>query len=172
MLQPGDVAPDFTAVDDEGNTVTLSQFRGRPVVLYFYPKDNTPGCTAEACRFRDHHPQFEAAGAVVLGVSPDSVASHRRFRARHRLPFRLLADPQRKVAEAYGVVSRNPVGRLLGLVDRTTFVIDPEGRIHTIIRGMLPDHHVDQALKSLTAQGSGSAGRPASPPGSASHTQR
>ena len=154
MLEPGDPAPDFTAVDDQGNTVKLSDFRGRPVVLYFYPKDHTPGCTAEACRFRDRHAELDALGAVVLGVSPDSVKSHQRFRDKHRLPFRLLSDPDRTLAKAYGVLQdKRLFGRTILGIERTTFVIDGEGRIRAVIRGIRADQHPDQALQVLLAGG-------------------
>src|SRR5690606_28350329 len=144
MLRPGAQAPDFTATDDQGNTVRLSDFRGRPVVLYFYPKDHTPGCTAEACRFRDQHQELEALGAVVLGVSPDSVASHQRFRDKHGLPVRLLSDPDKSLAEAYGVLKdKKMFGRAYKGIDRTTFVIDPEGRIQAVIRGIRAEDHAD-----------------------------
>lgn len=160
MLRPGNPAPEFTAVDDQGATVKLSDFRGRPVVLFFYPKDNTPGCTAEACGFRDHHAELEAAGAVVLGISLDSVASHQRFRDRHGLPFRLLSDPDRTIAEAYGVLrSIKLLGPVFAWADRTTFVIDPEGRIQAVIRGIRPDRHPEEALRVLT--GSPRSGSPA-----------
>lgn len=151
MLQPGDPAPEFTAVDDQGNTVSLSDFRGRTVVLYFYPRDNTPGCTAEACRFRDRHGELQAAGAVVLGISHDTVASHQRFRNRHALPFRLLSDPDRRIARAYGVLRGIKLfGPVLAWADRVTFVIGPDGRIRAVIRGIRPDRHPDEALRVLS----------------------
>ena len=103
MVSEGNVAPDFTLPDENGNQVSLSQFRGRKVILYFYPKDDTPGCTTEACGIRDSFPNFEASGAVVLGVSPDSVESHKKFKEKYNLPFTLLADTDHKVAEMYGV---------------------------------------------------------------------
>lgn len=153
MLQPGDQAPDFTTVDDQDNTVSLSDFRGRPVVLYFYPKDHTPGCTAEACRFRDLHGELEAAGAVVLGVSPDSVQSHQRFRDKHKLPFRLLSDPEREMAQAYEVLKpKRMFGRTYMGIDRTTFLIDGEGRIKAVIRGIRADKHPDEALRLLVGE--------------------
>ncbi len=130
MLEVGDTAPDFTAAADGGGTVALKDLRGKKVVLYFYPKDNTPGCTIEACGFRDAAPEFSAKGAVVLGVSPDSVKSHDRFKARFRLPFRLLSDPDHAIAEAYGVWREKSLfGRkYMGMV-RSTFVIDAEGKV-------------------------------------------
>ena len=153
MLGPGDPAPDFTAVDDEGRPVRLSDFGGRPVVLYFYPKDYTPGCTAEACHFRDRHADLEALGAVVLGVSPDPPQTHQGFRQRHRLPFRLLADPDRSLAAAYGVRRDLPViGRFVPLVDRVTFVIGPDGRILGVLRGIPPNRHAEKALELLRGE--------------------
>lgn len=150
MLKPGDVAPDFTALDDQGQQVRLSDFRGQPVVLYFYPKDNTPGCTREACEFRDRHDELVRLGAAVLGVSPDSVQSHEKFRQRHNLPFRLIADENRRIAEAYGV-NKKVLGKLASVVDRVTFVIDEEGKILEVIRGVKPEEHPRQALNVLLA---------------------
>ena len=153
MLNPGDLAPDFTAVDDAGRPVRLSQFRGRPVVLYFYPKDHTPGCTTEACHFRDRHAELEALGAVVLGVSPDPPQTHQHFRQRHHLPFRLIADPDRRVAATYGVRRDLPViGRFVPLVDRVTFVIGPDGRVLGVIRGIPPGRHAEKALELLRGE--------------------
>ncbi|ADU52031.1 alkyl hydroperoxide reductase/ Thiol specific antioxidant/ Mal allergen [Thermaerobacter marianensis DSM 12885] len=153
MLTPGDPAPDFTAVDDAGRLVRLADFRGRPVVLYFYPKDHTPGCTAEACHFRDRYADLEALGAVVLGVSPDLPATHRRFRQWHRLPFRLISDPDRRLAAAYGVRRDLPViGRFVPLLDRVTFVIGPDGRVLDVLRGIPASRHAEKALEVLRAQ--------------------
>ena len=149
-LQVGDRAPDFTAQDDRGQTLKLSDFRGRNVVLYFYPKDHTPGCTREACQFRDLNGELAEAGAVVLGVSPDSVESHAKFRDKHGLPFPLISDPDHRIAEAYGVwKEKRMFGRLSLGVERTTFVIDPEGRIAAIIRGVKPEEHPARALQAL-----------------------
>lgn len=150
-MQVGEQAPDFTARDDRGQDIRLSDFRGRRVVLYFYPKDHTPGCTREACRFRDLHAALEDAGAVVLGVSPDSVESHAKFRDKHGLPFRLISDPDHRIAEAYGVWKpKRMFGRLSLGVERATFVIDEEGRIAAIIRGVKPDEHPVRALEAVT----------------------
>ena len=155
MLRPGDEAPDFTAVDDRGEGVRLSDFRGRKVVLYFYPKDGTPGCTREACRFRDDHDLIQQAGAVVLGVSPDPVESHVKFREKHGLPFRLLSDPDHRIAEAYGVwKEKRMYGRTYWGIERTTFVLDEEGRILAVIRGVKPEEHPARALQALHAAGS------------------
>jgi peroxiredoxin Q/BCP len=126
----GALAPDFTLLTDRGEPLTLSALRGRVVVLYFYPKDDTTTCTVEACEFRDHLPRFDEAGAVVLGVSPDSVKSHVKFRAKYDLPFTLLADTEHAVAEAYGVWrEKSMYGRKYMGVERTTFVVDAGGRV-------------------------------------------
>lgn len=130
LVPVGALAPDFTATCDTGSTVSLARLRGRPVVLYFYPRDDTPTCTAQACGFRDHFPRFDAAGAVVLGVSTDTVKSHARFREKHALPFALVADPDHAIAEAYGVwQEKSMYGRTYMGVVRTTFLIDATGRI-------------------------------------------
>jgi peroxiredoxin Q/BCP len=156
MVSEGDAAPDFTLESDSGEQVTLSSFRGRPVVLYFYPKDNTSGCTTEACGIRDAWSEFEAAGAVVLGVSPDGVASHASFKASYDLPFTLLADPDHAVAETYGVwVEKSRYGRTYMGIRRSTFVIDPEG---TVVKAMLdvkPATHADDVLAELSLAGAG-----------------
>ncbi|QBS37346.1 thioredoxin-dependent thiol peroxidase [Thermaerobacter sp. FW80] len=150
MPKVGDVAPDFALVDHRGETVRLSDFRGRKVVLYFYPKDDTPGCTREACSFRDDYQRLQEAGAVVLGVSPDPVESHVKFREKYGLPFPLLSDPDHQVAERYGVwKEKRMFGRTYWGIDRTTFVIDEEGRIVQVIRGVKPEEHPQRALKAL-----------------------
>lgn len=129
-LRPGEPAPDFKAVAQTGETYSLDRLRGRWVVLYFYPKDITPGCTLEACSFRDRWEALQAAGAVVLGVSADSVDSHRRFARWFKLPFPLLADPERRIIRAYGAESPNRLLRWLGLgTRRMTYLIGPDGRI-------------------------------------------
>lgn len=149
-LGPGSEAPDFTLSSDSGESVTLSNLRGRPVVLYFYPRDDTPGCTVEACEFRDAWRDVEKAGAVVLGVSPDDVPSHRRFRTKFRLPFPLLADPDHRVAERYGVWGEKSMyGRkFLGIL-RTTFVIGPDGRIVEVFERVKPKGHAARVLEAL-----------------------
>lgn len=150
MLQENDLAPDFTLPADDGSEVTLSALRGRKVVLYFYPKDDTPGCTTQACAIRDHWSEFEARGAVVLGVSPDPVESHQKFRDKYELPFRLLADTDHKVAEAYGVwKEKSMYGRKYWGNERTTFVIDEGGRIAKIFPKVRPGEHAEKVLAIL-----------------------
>jgi peroxiredoxin Q/BCP len=150
MVSEGDAAPDFTLESDSGEQVTLSSFRGRPVVLYFYPKDNTSGCTTEACGIRDAWSEFEAAGAVVLGVSPDGVASHASFKASYDLPFTLLADPDHAVAETYGVwVEKSRYGRTYWGNSRTTFIIGAEGVVRHVIPNVSPATHDDDVLAAI-----------------------
>jgi peroxiredoxin Q/BCP len=152
MIQEGSPAPDFELQTDTGDTVRLSSFRGKPVVLYFYPKDHTSGCTTQACAIRDAWAEFEHAGAVVLGVSPDDVASHQSFRADYELPFTLLADPDHKVAEAYGVWSeKSRYGRTYMGIIRSTFVIAPDGTIQKVMRSVKPATHADDVLAVLAA---------------------
>jgi len=149
---PGTIAPDFTLPTDGGGAVTLSALRGRPVVLYFYPKDDTSGCTKEACAFRDHHPEFENRGAVILGVSKDGVASHDRFKAKYGLPFRLLADGETTVAAAYGVwVEKSMYGRTYMGMERATFLIDAAGVIRQIWRKVKVTGHAEAVRKALAA---------------------
>ncbi|HXG44047.1 MAG TPA: thioredoxin-dependent thiol peroxidase [Gemmatimonadales bacterium] len=150
MLAEGDRAPGFTLESDSGEPVSLDQFRGRKVVLYFYPKDGTSGCTTEACEFRDHWKAVQETGAVVLGVSPDNVASHRRFKAKHRLPFPLLADPDHRVAEAYGAWGEKRLyGRRYHGILRTTYLIDREGHIARVFTKVKPRGHASQVLAAL-----------------------
>jgi thioredoxin-dependent peroxiredoxin len=150
MVEEGKPAPDFELTTDTGERVKLSDFRGRPVVLYFYPKDDTPGCTKEARGFRDVYSEFEQRGAVVLGVSPDDEASHVRFKDKYSLPFTLLADPDHKVAEKYGVwVERNYAGRKYMGINRSTFVIDADGRLVKAMHSVKPDGHADKVLQAL-----------------------
>ena len=150
MVREGEAAPDFTLKSDGGEAVALSSFRGRPVVLFFYPKDDTPGCTKQACSFRDAHGEFEERGATILGVSPDSESSHVRFKEKHGLPFTLLADPEHEVAEQYGVwVEKNTYGKKSMGIKRSTFVIDAEGNIAKAMLGVSPDGHADQVLEAL-----------------------
>ncbi|GAC1512459.1 MAG: thioredoxin-dependent thiol peroxidase [Chloroflexota bacterium] len=149
-LHEGDPAPDFTLPRSSGGSVSLRDLRGSGVVLYFYPKDDTPGCTKEACNFRDRHDEIEGARAVVLGVSPDSVAAHDKFAGKYKLPFALLADTNHEVAEAYGVwVQKSKFGRKYMGVERSTFLIDPEGKISKIWRKVKPDSHALEVLESL-----------------------
>jgi peroxiredoxin Q/BCP len=142
MVDKGSVAPDFTLRSDEGDTVALSDFRGRKVVLYFYPKDDTPGCTIQACDFRDALPRFDGVDAVILGVSPDSVESHGKFREKYGLTFPLLADEEHVVAEVYGVWKERLVhGRNVMGIERSTFLIDEDGRVAEVWRGVKADGH-------------------------------
>ena len=149
-LTAGAEAPDFTLESDSGDTVSLSQLRGKPVVLYFYPRDDTPGCTTEACEFRDAWTEVQSAGAVVLGVSPDTPASHQKFKTKFRLPFPLLADPDHRVAERYGAWGeRSMYGRKFQGILRTTFVIGPNGRITRVFERVKPKGHAAAVLESL-----------------------
>ncbi|HXE59037.1 MAG TPA: thioredoxin-dependent thiol peroxidase [Gemmatimonadales bacterium] len=151
-LRPGDPAPDFTLPADDGGTVSLRDLRGKRVVLYFYPKDDTPGCTTEACELRDRWEAVTARGAVVLGVSPDGVASHQRFRRKHGLPFRLLADEDHRVAEAYGAWGEKSMyGRTYQGILRTTFIIDEAGRIARVFERVRPKGHAAAVVAALDA---------------------
>jgi peroxiredoxin Q/BCP len=150
MIEQGHDAPDFELPDQDGRAVRLSDFRGQPVVVYFYPKAETPGCTAQACGVRDHHADYAAAGAVVLGISPDPPAKLQRFHEKHALGFPLLADEDHAVADAYGVwVKKSMYGRSYFGNERTTFVIDPEGRVADVLRRVKPAEHDALVLKSL-----------------------
>ena len=150
MVEEGSRAPDFELATDGGERVKLSELRGKPVVLYFYPKDDTPGCTAQACEIRDEWSRFRERGAVVLGVSPDDEASHARFREKYSLPFTLLADPDHAVAEEYGVwVEKTNYGRKSMGIERSTFLIDPEGNVAKVLRRVKPEGHADKVLEAL-----------------------
>ncbi|MCS7006606.1 MAG: thioredoxin-dependent thiol peroxidase [Thermoleophilia bacterium] len=150
MVAEGEPAPDFTLPSDTGEPVTLSSFRGRPVVLYFYPRDDTPGCTRQACGIRDAWAEFERRGAVVLGVSPDSPARHVRFREKHGLPFTLLSDERHEVAERYGTwVEKRLYGKTSMGMERSTFVIAPDGTVAKVLRRVKPDTHADEVLAAL-----------------------
>jgi peroxiredoxin Q/BCP len=150
MVEEGKTAPNFELTSDAGERVKLSDFRGKPVVLYFYPKDDTPGCTKQACGIRDAYAEIQQRGAVVLGVSPDNEASHVRFRDKYSLPFTLLADPDHDVAEDYGVwVEKNAYGQKKMGVERSTFIIDPEGNVAKVMRRVKPDTHADDVLAAL-----------------------
>jgi peroxiredoxin Q/BCP len=150
MIADGDPAPDFTLESDSGEAVTLSSFRGKPIVLYFYPKDDTPGCTTQACEFRDEYARFRERGAVVLGVSPDDEGSHAKFRSKYSLPFSLLADPDHQVAEQYGVWGeREYRGKKYMGISRSTFVIDPAGRVAKAFYGVKPQGHAEKVLAAL-----------------------
>jgi peroxiredoxin Q/BCP len=149
-IEEGQEAPDFTLEDDEGNDVSLADFRGQPVVLYFYPKDDTPGCTKEACAFRDRKGDIAERGAVVLGVSPDDVASHARFKEKYGLNFPLLADRTHGVAEAYGAWREKTLyGKKTVGIQRSTFLVDGEGEVVKVWRRVQVEGHDDQVLKAL-----------------------
>lgn len=152
MVEEGAPAPTFTLTSDSGEEISLESLRGRPVVLYFYPRDNTPGCTRQACGIRDACGEFERRGAVVLGVSPDGPRKHAKFKEKHRLPFTLLADEDHAVAETYGawvekslLVRKVPIGSL----ERSTFVIDAEGNVAKVMRRVDPSTHADDVLAAL-----------------------
>jgi peroxiredoxin Q/BCP len=142
--------PDFELATDTGERIRLSGLRGGPVVLYFYPKDDTPGCTTQACELRDQYSVFRERGAVVLGVNPDDEASHARFREKYSLPFTLLADPGHRVADDYGVwVERNRFGRKSMGIERSTFVIDEHGNVARALRRVKPEGHAERVLEAL-----------------------
>ena len=152
MVEEGKPAPDFELQSDSGETVKLSSLRGSPVVLYFYPKDNTSGCTTQACGIRDAYGEFQAAGAVVLGVSPDGVSSHVKFKGDYQLPFTLLADPDHAAAEAYGVwQQKSRYGRTYMGIVRSTFVIGADGNVIKAMRNVQPATHADDVLAVLAA---------------------
>jgi peroxiredoxin Q/BCP len=150
MLGEGDRAPDFTLSDRHGDQVTLSELRGQPVVVYFYPRADTPGCTTQACGVRDHREDYERTGARVLGISPDPVAAIARFADKHGLDFTLLADPDHAVAEAYGTwVEKRMYGKKYWGVQRSTFIVDGQGAIAHVIGKASPKTHDDQVLAAL-----------------------
>ena len=150
MVEEGKPAPTFTLPSDSGEDVSLESLRGEPVVLYFYPKDDTPGCTAQACGIRDQWGEFDERGAVVLGVSPDSETSHVKFKEKYGLPFTLLADEDHAVSEAYGVwVEKNIAGKRYMGVKHSTFVIDADGNVAKVMRRVKPDTHAEQVLEAL-----------------------
>ena len=147
MIEEGKPAPDFELESDQGETVRLSDLRGTPVVLFFYPKDDTPGCTTEACEFRDAYDTYRERGIEILGVSPDNVASHERFKSKYELPFTLLADPDHRTAEAYGVWrERNFAGKTYMCIHRSTFVIDEKGNVARAMYGIKPAGHAAAVL--------------------------
>ena len=151
-VEAGSPAPDFTMPTDGGGSVTLSALKGKSVVLYFYPKDDTSGCTSEACGFRDQFPNFTGVDAVVIGVSKDSVASHDKFKAKYELPFTLASDKETGVAEAYGVwVEKSMYGRKYMGLERATFLIDKDGIVRNVWRKVKVTGHVDAVLKALKA---------------------
>ena len=149
-LTEGQQAPDFSAKTDKNETVALKDFAGKHIVLYFYPKDDTPGCTIEACAFRDNISSLEQEDAVVLGVSPDGVESHEKFRDKFELPFTLLADPEHQVADAYGVYGKQSfMGREYMGVDRATFLIGPDGALEKVWPKVKPDGHAEEVLAAI-----------------------
>jgi thioredoxin-dependent peroxiredoxin len=144
VVEEGQPAPEFELESDTGETVRLSDLRGQPVVLYFYPKDDTPGCTRQACGIRDAYGEFERAGAKVFGISADTQASHERFKSKYSLPFTLLADPEHKLGEPYGVAREGK-----NSYERSTFVIDADGNVSRVLRRVDPDSHADEVLAAL-----------------------
>ncbi|MHB1654082.1 MAG: thioredoxin-dependent thiol peroxidase [Desulfitobacteriaceae bacterium] len=152
MLNPGDVAPDFQAEGSNGQTIMISELRGKKVVLYFYPKDMTQGCTIEACDFRDHYAGFAEAGTVVIGISKDLMGSHHKFIEKFGLPFILVSDPELKIIQAYGVwKEKNMYGKKTMGVERSTFLIDENGLIQKIYPKVKVNGHVEQILKDVQA---------------------
>jgi peroxiredoxin Q/BCP len=152
LIKEGQKAPEFELESDEGQAVSLSDFHGHPVILYFYPKDDTPGCTREACAFQDSLSAIKKAGAVVLGVSPDSIASHGKFKTKYKLKFPLLADPDRKVAKKYGAYGEKLMygKKVVGMI-RSTFVIDGEGVVRKVFPKVRVDGHSDKVMEALRA---------------------
>jgi peroxiredoxin Q/BCP len=152
VVKEGQKAPDFTLSTDEGKEISLKDFRGQKVVLYFYPKDDTPGCTREACAFRDSQALIKKAGAVVLGVSPDSVVSHGKFRKKYHLSFPLLADPEKSIAKKYGAFGEKVLygKKMVGMI-RSTFVIDGEGVVRKVFPKVRVDGHSEKVLETLRA---------------------
>jgi thioredoxin-dependent peroxiredoxin len=154
VIEQGDLAPDFELPDQDGRPVRLEDFRGQRVVVYFYPKADTPGCTTQACGVRDHLPEYTEAGAVVLGISPDPVAKVKKFHEKFSLDFALLADEDHAVAELYGVwVEKSMYGRKYFGNERTTFVIDSDGRVAEVLRKVKPAAHDEQVLAALAETG-------------------
>lgn len=149
-LQPGDIAPDISVITDQDQPFTLSSVRGKNVILYFYPKADTPGCTKEACSFRDESPRIAAANTVVVGVSPDTVKAQAKFKEKFGLPFTLLADSDHKVAEDYGVwKEKSMYGKKYMGVERTTFIIDPDGKIKRVFSNVKVEGHTEELLAAL-----------------------
>jgi peroxiredoxin Q/BCP len=153
MRKEGTVAPNFVANDANGETVSLKELRGEKIVLYFYPRDDTPGCTKEACSFRDEFVAFKKRGIKVLGVSPDSEASHKKFSSKYKLPFTLLADPDHSIADAYGVYGEKKfMGRTYMGVKRITFLIDEKGKIKKVFEKVKPEEHAREVLEAFESQ--------------------
>ena len=152
MPEVGDIAPEINLPDQNGAPVVLSELRGKTVALFFYPKADTPGCTMEACAFRDAQKSFDGANAVILGISPDASKAQLKFAEKFDLPYRLLADSEHATAEAYGVwVEKSMYGKKYMGVDRTTFVIGPDGKLTYIFRKVKPEGHADEVLAAITA---------------------
>jgi peroxiredoxin Q/BCP len=150
VIGQGDIAPDFELPDQDGRTIKLSEFRGKPVVVYFYPKASTPGCTTQACGVRDHRDDYRQANAVVLGISPDPVGKVKKFHDKEQLNFALLADEDHAVAERYGVwVTKSMYGRTYLGNERTTFIIDPAGKVAEVLRKVKPAQHDELVLQAL-----------------------
>ncbi|HKO45714.1 MAG TPA: thioredoxin-dependent thiol peroxidase [Pyrinomonadaceae bacterium] len=150
MIKEGTAAPDFTAINTNGDTIRLKDLRGKKVVLYFYPKDDTPGCTKEACSFRDAFSDFRKQGIEVIGVSTDSEASHKKFTAKYKLPFTLLADTDHSIADAYGVYGEKKfMGRTYMGVKRMTFLIDEKGKVKKVFEKVQPEEHAREVLESF-----------------------
>lgn len=150
MLSEGDKAPDFKLKNDEGKDVRLADFKGKTIVLYFYPKDDTPGCTKEACDFRDQHKDFSKKDAVILGVSADDVASHQKFKKKFGLPFQLLSDPEKATLQAYAVwKEKSMYGRKYMGIERTTFVIGPDGKIKKVFPKVSVTGHADDVFSVI-----------------------
>ena len=150
MLKEGNAAPVFTTKDASGRTVKLKDFKGQKVVLYFYPKDDTPGCTKEACSFRDGFTTFKKRGINVLGISPDSEASHKKFAEKYKLPFVLLTDPEHKIADAYGTYGQKKfMGRSYMGIHRMTFLIDEKGKIKKVFEKVKPEDHAREVLEAF-----------------------
>ncbi len=149
-LQPGDKAPDFTTTNEKGEKISLSDFKGKKVALFFYPKDMTPGCTMEACNLRDNHIALKKQGFEILGVSNDSEERHKKFIDKYELPFSLLADTNKEIVNAYGVYGpKSFMGKKYEGIHRTTFIIDEEGMIHSIIKKVKTKAHADQILEAV-----------------------
>ena len=150
MPQEGNIAPDFSTTDSEGSNVSLKDFRGKKVVLYFYPKDDTPGCTKEACSFRDAFSEFKKRGIKILGVSPDKEASHKKFADKYKLPFTLLTDTDHSIDNAYGTYGEKKfMGRTYMGINRTTFLIDEQGKIKKVFQKVKPEQHAREVLDAF-----------------------
>ena len=152
VLEVGQKAPEFSLVDNEGQAHRLSDYQGKTIVVYFYPKDDTPGCTKEACSFRDSYEDYRKAGVEIIGISPDSEKSHSKFKKKHDLPFVLLSDPEHQVCEAFGVWGlKKMYGREYESVFRTTFIIGPDGTIKRVFENIKPSDHSEEVLAEVLA---------------------